>query len=96
MAQRGSTKSHRMGGGTLADGAPITVYRAAVALTCAQCQRPLDPGALFSRHAQQGHLGALGASLQTLPVCRTCRPFRFGDQAGDDDGAAPMSEDDHG
>ena len=73
-----NAQSHRLGTGTLADGASITVYRAALALVCARCGRSIEPGALFTRQSQRAPLTATGVHLTIRPICRTCRPFAFG------------------
>jgi len=80
-------RSHRVGRATQPDGALTTAYRAAVALVCSACARPIAPGQLFSRRSRQ--VRGFGMGQLQVDVCTACRPLRLEETA-----AAPVALED--
>jgi len=73
IEERRTVKSKHVGPGTLSAGGRTTAYRAIVELMCGMCGQPIQPGALFSRHAP--YKGA----IHLAPTCIRCRPLRLED-----------------
>ncbi len=73
IEERRKVKSNQVGLATLSAGGRTTAYRAIVELMCGMCGQPIQPGALFSRHAP--YKGA----IHLAPTCIRCRPLRVSD-----------------
>ncbi len=70
IEERRTVKSKHVGPAMLSAGGRTTAYRAIVELTCGMCSQPIQPGALFSRHAPYKGV------FQLAPTCIRCRPLR--------------------
>ncbi len=81
-----AVKSHRIGQALMDDGVIAPIYRAIVAVECAQCAGAIGPGEIFSRQTRRApvHVALRTTGLLTIePICVTCRPLRL---EGNDEG----------